>query len=179
MIYVYHAVTEKPMTLGQKIIFDENHHNDVYKRVMTFLRIVSGEDINNDLAEFIKSDLERWAKVAYRELALEKVRSEYYPSYPSRMSCLYTSRTLEEAEKWADYFKNIGRNVYSIVKLKATGKIFDGDACNCFDGTEDEKENIRKAHHYWKKDIVNEKPVIETMIDGDIIVDEIVKVYII
>jgi len=175
MVYVYHAVTERPMKLGQIIVFDKNNHNGVYHRVMTFKRIIDGDDVNGDLADLIKSDLGKWEKVAYRELALEKVRSEHYPLYPSRMACLYTSRTFGEAEKWADYFQKIGRNVFSVVKLKVFGNIFDGDACNCFDGTQNEHENIEKAHHYWKMDVANENPVIETIVDGEIIVDEIAK----
>lgn len=173
-IYVYHVVTEKPMMLGQKILFDENNYNGVYNRVMTFKRIVDGEDVRGPLGDFIKSDLDKWGKVAYRELALEKVRSEGYYNYPSRLACLYTSRTLEEAKKWAEFFKNVGRNVYSIVKLKVQGNVFDGDACNCFDGTKFEEDNIEKALHYWKMDIKNENPVIETLVDGEIIVDEII-----
>lgn len=53
--------------------------------------------------------------------------------------------------------------------------IFDADACNCFDGTENEQENIKKAMHYWTNDIENEKSVIETLIDGEITVVEIIK----
>lgn len=37
MQYVYHVVTKKPMSLGQRIIFDESNHNGVYSRVKTFL----------------------------------------------------------------------------------------------------------------------------------------------
>ena len=175
MDFVYHVVSEKPMTLGQQIVFDENHYNGVYHRVITFKRIRDGEDISGALADFIKSDLDKWAKVAYRELALEKVRKEHYPDYPSRMACLYTSRALEDAEKWADFFQKVGRTVYSIVKLKIVGNIFDGDACNCFDGTTDENENVRLAHRYWKNDVIIENPVIETLVDGDITVVEIIK----
>ena len=163
------------MTLGQKIVFDETHHNGVYNRIMTFKRIISGEDVRGDLADFIRLDIDRWAKVAYREIALEEVRCRYYPFYPSRMACLYTTRTLQEAEKWAGYFQQIGRTVYSVVKLKVQGRIFDGDACNCFDGTMYEAENIKKAHQYWAMDVKNDKPVIETLVDGEIIVDEIIK----
>lgn len=174
VIYVYHVVTEKPMILGQKILFNENNHNGVYNRVLTFKRIIDGEDICGEIGDLIKSDLDKWGKVAYRELALEKVRSEEYYDYPSRLACLYTSRTLEEAKKWAEFFKNVGRNVYSIVKLKVQGNVFDGDACNCFDGTKNEEDNIQRARHYWKMDIENENPIIETLVDGEITVVEII-----
>lgn len=33
-ILVYHVVTDKPMYLGQHIIFNESNHNGVYDRVM-------------------------------------------------------------------------------------------------------------------------------------------------
>ncbi|GFP75447.1 DUF2441 domain-containing protein [Clostridium fungisolvens] len=174
-IYFYHVVTEKPMKLGQKILFDENNHNGVYNRVMTFKRIVEGEDVHGEIADLIKSDLDKWGKVAYRELALEEVRREEYCNYPSRLACLYTSRTLEEAKKWAQFFKNAGREVYSIVKLKVQGNVFDGDACNCFDGTKNKEDNSEKARHYWGLDIENHNPVIETLVDGEITVDEIIE----
>lgn len=105
MTYAYHVVTEKPMDIGQKIIFDKSHHNGVYNRVTTFMKITRGEDVQGGLANLIRADMAKWAKVAYRELAIEKVRREEFPHYPSRLACLYTSRNLEEAKNWADFFK--------------------------------------------------------------------------
>lgn len=176
-IMVYHVATEKPMYPGQKIIFDHTHHNGVYDRVMMFNKILEGEEVEGDLAEFIKSDLEKWGKVAFRELALEKIRIEEFPEYPSRMACLYTSESLDEARKWAQFFKQIGRDVYSIVKLRVNGKVFSGDACNCFDGVIDEVENLPKARIYWENSTENESPIIETLIDGDIVVEEVIEDY--
>ena len=175
MEYVYHTVTERPMFLGQTIIFDDEHHNGVYNRVMTCKRILDGEKVDGDLAEFIKSGLDYWKGVALRELALEKVRKENYPAYPSRMACLYTSRDFEEAKKWADYFQKAGREVFSIVKLRVDdNNIFDGDACNCFSGTEIESENIEKARRYWTMEVPNENPIIETLVSGKIFVEELI-----
>lgn len=176
-IIVYHVVTEKPMYPGQRIVFDHTHHNGVYSRVMMFKKIFEGEEVDGDLADFIKLDLEKWSKVAFRELALEKIRIEEFPQYPSRMACLYTSQTLDEAREWAQFFKQIGREVYSIVKLSVNGRAFLGDACNCFDGVIDELENISKARVYWENKIKNERAVIETLVDGDIVVEEIIEEY--
>ena len=39
--YFYHVVTEKPMYVGQHIVFDENHHNGVWQRVNEKLDIAS------------------------------------------------------------------------------------------------------------------------------------------
>lgn len=41
IFYAFHVVTEHRMHLGQHIIFDENHHNGVYKRVMDKLPVVN------------------------------------------------------------------------------------------------------------------------------------------
>lgn len=45
-LFVYHVVTEKPMCIGQHIVFDENHHNGVWQRVNEKLDIVC--DIYNN-----------------------------------------------------------------------------------------------------------------------------------
>ncbi len=174
MEYVYHVVTERPMELGQKIIFNEENHNGVYNRVMTFKQIIDGEAVEGELAELIKSDMDKWGKTAFRELALEKVRKSKYSHYPSRMACLYTSRTLKESEDWAKFFSDIGRKVYSIVKLRVMGNVFEGDACNCFDGVGNDETDTENAEHYWKMDIENDRPIIETLVDGEMFVDEII-----
>lgn len=146
-IYLYHVVTEKPMKLGQIIIFDNNQYNGVYIRVMACKNILDGNKPIGHLSKFINSNLEYWTVRTYRELALEKVRKEKYPNYPSRMSCLYTSKTLIDAEMWANSFINSGRKVYQIVKLRTDGKLFDGDAYNVFDGTDNAAENEGNADY--------------------------------
>lgn len=32
----YHVVTDRPMGLGQELIFDDSHHSGVYNQVYTF-----------------------------------------------------------------------------------------------------------------------------------------------
>ncbi|WP_339282466.1 DUF2441 domain-containing protein [Oceanobacillus sp. FSL K6-3682] len=127
-LYLYHVVTEKSMQPGQVIIFDENHYNGIYNRVMTCKKILDGDHPVDELSKFINSNLDYWTVRTYRELALEKVRKEKYTNYPSRMSCLYTSKTLSDAEMWAASFINSNRKVYQIVKLRTDGRRFNGDA---------------------------------------------------
>ena len=164
---------KKPMYVGQHIVFDENHHNGVWQRVNEKIDIVC--DIYNNPKKYKDIELEHHTSVALRELALEQVRVEKYPNYPSRLACLYVSKTLEEAEKWFDYFVSLGRPTFQIVKLQVNGNMFYGDAENCFDGKLSEKENLILAEKYWKNEDFNESSIIEMLVDGDIEVVEIVK----
>ena len=51
------------MHQGQRIIFDDTHHNGVYNRVMMVKKVFEGEEVEGDLAKLIKSDLEKWGKL--------------------------------------------------------------------------------------------------------------------
>ena len=121
--------------------------------------------------------LEHHTSVALRKLALEEVGRKKYPSYPSRMSCLYVSKTLEEAEEWGKFFARIGRPTYHIVKLEIEGNCFIGDATKCFAGQLEKQENLRLAELYWenKSDNKEQSAVDEMLVDGRITVIEIVK----
>lgn len=171
----YHVVTEKPMKLGQKIIFDSNHHSGLYNRVYSLKDKV--EDIYNNPEKYKKTELEHHTKVALRELAMEEVRQKDYPQYPSRLESLYVSKTIEEAQNWYDYFKSLGRPVFGIVIIKVEGNSFTGDACNCFDGTKNKDKNIELSKIYWKgKDnTLGKTPIHETIVSGNIKVIEIIK----
>lgn len=173
--YAYHAVTERPMRLGQHILFDETHHSGVYQRVMVQLDRV--QDIYQNPMKYENAELEYPIIVALRELALEEVRREKYPEYPSRMSCLYVSETLQESEQWADYFLSLGRPTFQIVRVRITGKRFIGDATKCFDATISKEENLKLAEKYWENggNPPDEPPIKEFLVSGDIEIVEIVK----
>lgn len=175
--YAYHVVTEQPMYVGQHIVFDDEHHSGVYKRVMAKQSIV--ENIYAYPENYENTELEYPIVVALRELALEEVRREKYPYYPSRMGCLYVSETLQEAVKWADYFISLGRPTFSIVKLKIIGCKFIGDATKCFHGTLNKIDNLKLAEKYWENDEnpYDKPPIKELLVGGDIEVVELVKEY--
>lgn len=169
-MYVYHAVTEKAMKIGQQIIFDEMHHNGVYQRVLEKLEIVNDIYANPD--KYQAETLEHHTSVALRELALEEVRREKYPSYPSRLSCLYVSETFKQADNWGKFFSRIGRPTFHIVKLKVDGNFFVGNAADCFAGQLDKNENLKLAERYWENKVndTSQCPVCEILVDGIITV---------
>ena len=53
----YHVVTERPMKLGQQIIFDDNHHSGVYDRVYAFKDKV--EEIYKNPKDYENVELEK------------------------------------------------------------------------------------------------------------------------
>lgn len=174
-MYAYHVVTNRPMYVGQQIIFDETHHSGVFQRVHDKIDIVN--DIYSNPSKYEKDALEHHTAVALRELAMEEVRQKEYPQYPSRMNCLYVSGTLEEAVNWGNFFIEAGRPTYHIVKLKIEGNCFFGEATKCFDGQPNKNENLRLAKLYWehKIDDKNQPTICEILVDGRITVVEIVK----
>ena len=171
----YHVVTERPMELGQIIVFDENNQSGVYKRVNALKEKV--EDIYKNPEKYKDTALGHHTKVALRELALEEIRKAYYPEYPSRLEALYVTDTPDEAKNWYYYFKDLGREVFGIVKVKTNGQVFTGNANKCFEGTIDREKNLELAKEYWKgvEDNSMYDPVLETIITGPIEVIEIVK----
>lgn len=171
----YHVVTDRPMYLGQQIIFDEEHHSGVYQRVHEKIDIV--KDIYANPNKYNAETLEHHTSVALRELALEEVRQKKYPHYPSRMGCLYVSKSFEEADNWAKFFSKIGRPVYNIIKVEVDGNCFVGDATKCFKGQLSKEENLRLAEIYWKSqaDTSNQEAICEMLVNGKITVFEIVK----
>jgi len=171
----YHVVTDRPMSVGQHIVFDGEHRSGVWQRVQAKLPEV--REIYREPEKYAGAALEHHTDVALRELALEKVRLEKYPQYPSRLASLYVSKTYEEAEKWADYFVSLGRPTFCIVKLEVNGRCFEGDAYKCFDGTPSEEENLRLAEIYWRngENEDGHPPITEVLVDGDILVAGIMK----
>lgn len=171
----YHVVTERPMYVGQRIVFDETHHSGVYQRVLAKKDLVDA--IYADPTGYDAAALEHHTSVALRELALEEVRRMSYPQYPSRLACLYVSASLEEAEEWGRYFSDIGRPTYHIVELDVNGRCFVGDAAKCFAGRPNKEENLRLAELYWKNDVctTDTRVIRELLVDGQLTVVRIVK----
>ena len=177
----YHVVTEKPMKLNQIILFDDKHRNGVAKRIDRVIELSHAKNnkIENLTAfdKIVLNDFEHWTNIAKRELILEKVRKKQFSEYPSRLSCLYVSTSLNDAEVWSDYFIEIGRVTHQIVELECDGNHFTGDAHNCWYECPLDEEALEKAYHYWSncENRKDEIPIYETIIDGNIKVNRIIK----
>ncbi|WP_449620766.1 DUF2441 domain-containing protein [Robertmurraya sp. Marseille-Q9965] len=190
--YVYHIVTNKKMSLGQVIHFDENQKNTLYRVFFEkkklnsdgedFIRILYGHYTKDGLClgqENAKVAVEYVGQTirAIREVIVEMVRLQDHPEYPSRLSCLYAAKSYEDALKWKELFESFNRKVLQIVKLRVVGKYFEGDG-NLLpkeDGLPFSRK-IEQAKEYWNGNINNELP--ELLINGKIEVVEVINDYL-
>lgn len=184
----FHVVTRNKFTLGQKITFKDGRKNNLYRfffegesvnsKNEDFISILNNNYSQNEIklnAEDTTIGLKYMDQTAraIRETIVEMVRLERYPNYPSRLSCLYTTKTYNDALKWKKLFESYNRQVLQIVKLSVDGNSFEGDGellpnvdCSSFD------KKISQAEIYWQGNKNNNLP--EILVDGEIKVIEII-----
>ena len=86
-----------------------------------------------------------------RELALEEVRKNKYPDYPSRLNALYVTKDKEDAIKWGSILKRNGKICKQILTLELTGTIFIGDGNLIKRQNISYQEQIKIAEKYWNQ----------------------------
>ena len=187
--FVYHLVTRNKMQLGQIIHFDQHEKNTLYRFFFEKeQRNAQGEDAFQILR---KSHTEQGLQIAkedadavlnyvgssvraIRETIVEMVRLEEFPHYPSRLACLYVTKSYDDLLKWKTVFDSFNRNVLQIVKLKVEGRCFEGDGelLPKEDGASFAKK-IEQARNYWQS---HDKAALpEMLVDGRIEVIEILE----
>lgn len=176
------------MNIGQIIHFDNNQTNTLYHFFFEREHLnATGEDsiqilksnyinnelhINNENAQVVMKYTDQTIR-AVRETIVEMVRLQEYPEYPSRLSCLYASKSYADALKWKALFDSYNRDVLQIVKLLVSGNSFesDGNLLPKEDGISFSRK-IEQARDYWKGNSKSELP--ELLINGKIQVVEII-----
>jgi|GEM_PF-122537 len=190
--FAYHLVTRNKMYIGQIINFEHSQKNTLYsfffdnEQVNTkgedCIQIINAQKMKDGL-HLSKEDAEVTFKYvaqtirAIREVIVEMVRLQDFPKYPSRLSCLYATKSYEDALKWKEIFDLYNRNVLQIVKLRVNGNYFEGNAklLPQEDGAPFSRK-IEQAKNYWKSDSKSE--LTELLINGKIEVVEIMEDYV-
>ncbi|WP_409368690.1 DUF2441 domain-containing protein [Lysinibacillus sp. 38-6] len=190
--FAYHLVTRNKMYIGQIINFEHSQKNTLYsfffdkEQVNTkgedFIEIINAQKMKDGL-HLSKEDAEVTFKYveqtirAIREVIVEMVRLQDFPNYPSRLSCLYATKSYEDVLKWKELFDLYNRYVLQIVKLRVNGNYFEGNA-NLLpkeDGAPF-SQKIEQAKDYWKSDMKSE--LTELLINGQIEVVEIMEDFV-
>ena len=184
--YAFHLVTNNPMTVGQIIDFTEGKRNTLYRFFLekeirdeqqqdVFDAIAGKSTLNEEETALVKRYLGLSSR-AIREQITEFVRIQHFPHYPSRLSCLYATKTLAQAMQWKALFESYNRQVLQLVKLKVKGRYFEGNAelLPKEDGCSFALK-IEQAQNYWMNKTSG--PLMELLIDGEIEVYEIIEEY--
>jgi hypothetical protein len=172
----YHVNSYKKLNIGDVLVFDNNTHNQMYETVYNSsyklndmdaneLLLTKKRNKNKDLSyeefDLVLSTVNNDAYVM-RELALESIRKEYYPEYPSRLNCLYLTDKLEDAINWVDILKRNKKNAVQILTLKVSGNIFEGDGSLMKRLNLSYNEHLENAKMYWSNATDNKDEILFT-----------------
>ena len=130
----------------QQIIFDNEHHSGVYRRVYDETDTVNHLYSNPD--KYHAATLEHHTSVTLRELPLEEIRRKSTPSILLGQDVYMSLNWLKKRKKWGKCFAEIGRPTYCIVKWNVAGNCFAGDATKYFKATLSKEENLKLAKAY-------------------------------
>ncbi|MCH7323743.1 DUF2441 domain-containing protein [Solibacillus sp. MA9] len=187
--YVYHLVTRNKMQLGQIIYFDQHEKNTLYRfffeqeqhnaqgedafQILLSRNSENGLHMEKEDADVVLNYAGSSVR-AIRETIVEMVRLQEFPYYPSRLSCLYVTKSYDDLLKWRVIFESFNRKVLQIVKLKVDGNCFEGDGelLPKEDGASFAKK-IEQARSYWQNNNTTALP--EMLVDGRIEVVEILE----
>ena len=84
-----------------------------------------------------------------RELALEEVRKEKYPNYPSRLNCLYVTKDKQDALEWTNILKRNHKECKQILTLELTGDLYTFDGNLMRRQNVSYEEQLKRAEEYW------------------------------
>ena len=134
----------------------------IYLKGYTLVYMTFNHETNPD---FKCGEIKSIKRVCFRESSKNEISN-----YPSRLSSLYVSNKLKEAEFWDNLFISQGRPTFQIVKVKVDRSTFVGDAWNCFEGTKNREKNLKLARSYsnQEKNQENKEPIKEILASGKI-----------
>jgi len=159
--FLYHIVRYNKLEVGEKLTFG-NAPNKFANKIFDASFQIGELDINQfvhskPFKEFTREEEKETKRYIYescqmlRELILEKVRKEKFPKSPSRLACLYCAKTFEDAKGWIGALKRMHPTAppLQIVKLKAKGKVFEGDGNLMLRNTFSLNSKLEMARQYW------------------------------
>jgi len=187
----YHLVTNKKLSLGQIIDFNNKENNalcnfffgksfinsngndyfDILKNSMNEEGLLINKDDSIVVAKYTNITIR-----AIRELITEYVRLSEFGMFPSRLSCLYCARTYDEVIKWKNIFESYDRKILQIVQVEYSGNCFIGDASKLpKENGNDFFKKMEEAREYWKG--TDESVLPEMLVDGEILISKIIEEY--
>lgn len=161
---------------GQMKIFDfEFNENGESYRWLAFQHAEKGIFKNKELLYKLSNALSNY-DLFMREIAVEQVRKEKFPSKPSRFKCMYLSDTKEVVLKNFETMlkKTKGENIlYQAIAVKLNGEAFYARDVGLSRPGKSFNEYKQLAESYWGQNQKSTAPVKEILFVGDAEVVEV------
>lgn len=132
---------------------------------VTWIRAVRDGHLNPGNLRGDAYDLVMHFQMLSRELIMEMTRLETAPTAPSRLRCLWTVTSLNDARRWLRTLGGEGR----ILELSATGVIATVDSKLLVGDSEPFSQTQANARRYWHEEQTN-TPDLETLFEGTAVV---------
>ena len=147
---LYHRIIDKD--LYQIIDEGEDRFWDI-QQTCNYLEVFTGKAVNA---------IESYLKVQ-QELIFESVRKKTNADLPSRMNCIWVTKTKKELSKWCGIFES-----YQILKLELKGNIHKTDG-KCIDTKKNQSlyNCFNSAIDYWNGEF-NSNDEIEYLFEGEV-----------
>lgn len=183
----YHIESNKLYKIGDKFqVGDE--YNYFYDEIINKEFYLNDKDVNelminkkkNNNYELNSEEFDLVFKcvndttMIVRELVFEDVRKVYFNHLPSRLKCMYVTKTLDECYDWLKIFKRTNKQPNQILKLKLSGNIFEGDASFILRQNNKIKEKIKQAHNYWSG--IKRDDIKELLFEGFVEVIDVIEI---
>ncbi len=182
---LYQVATNRNFKVGDKIHFENELNGQV--KIFDFKFNINGTPLHELGFKSLKKGIFKDKKLMLemsralqdydlfmREIALEEVRQEKFPSLPSRFKCMYLSENREDVQKNLEIMKNSkSNNQYQGVVVKLNGEIFCVRDFSIGRPGTSYNEYKKLAEKYWEQDQNSKTPAKEILFVGDAEIIEI------
>lgn len=184
---LYQVATNRNFKVGDKIHFGEELNGQM--KIFDFIYNENGTPFHElgfkNAKKGIFKDRELVLKMAnaianydlfMREIALEEVRKEKFPTRPSRFKCMFLSENKDEAIKnWAMMSKKFPENQYQAVSVKLNGEAFYVKECGIGRPGASFNQYKQLAEKYWGQNQKSTEKTKEILFVGDAEIVEVLK----
>jgi hypothetical protein len=140
---------------------------------MSFLRQVRDGRITPGNLPHVACEIAQHFIMLARELLREAVRISEFPDRPSRKRAMWLARDPGGLTYWRGRLRCSDAQLFQLIKVRASGRVFECDAALLVGDSESLDESERKAHAYWRGEMMPSGSEPEILFEGSLEVTRI------
>ncbi|MBI1274691.1 DUF2441 domain-containing protein [bacterium] len=146
---------------GERVYEVDTPSGKIPCKAIRFLNAVKNGEVQCPNLPQIACEVASHYLMLARELIMEEVRKDTAPDAPSRQSCMWMARTVDDARVWQAKLNGPSK----IIEFKVDGKIHEADAGHLLGDSEPLSVTYDRARKYWLSE-VSSKPEPELLFSG-------------